>query len=300
MKKDRFLMNIKKAIIPVAGMGTRFFPATKAVPKELIPILKFPMIYYVIEELCDAGINELVFVISKQKVSIENFFKIDESLADNFKKNNKKEEYNLLEKITKMVKIKTVEQAEALGLGHAVLQAEKFIEKGENFAIVLPDDITRSKKSVIGQLAEISQKNNNAPVIGVMKIEKSQTSKYGIVDGKSCDNPRMTMMTSMVEKPKPEDAPSLLATPGRYILSSDIFELLKNIPKGSGGEYQLTDAINQLCKLRDVYAYEFDGERFDTGNIEGYLEATVEFALNDPELSNYMLELLQKKIEKYK
>ncbi len=290
-------MKISKVIIPVAGKGTRFLPVTKSVPKELIPILNRPMISYVVEEAVLSGIEEIIFITSPDKSSVESYFMADDVL-DNFLKNNGKG--SILEDLNSLInkiKIKTVIQEEALGLGHAIAQASSCIHESENFAVILPDDIVQGKENpCLSQLIKVSKDNDGAPVIGVMKIKPSETHKYGVIDGQNIAA-GLTLMKAMVEKPSQEEAPSLLATPGRYILPAEIFKILKTLPKGSGGEYQLTDAINQLCQVQKVFAYEFEGKRYDTGQLPGYLEATIDFALQDPHLKTYMLELMEKKIK---
>ena len=196
-----------------------------------------------------------------------------------------------------MVEITAVRQKEQLGLGHAVLMAKSMVE-GEPFAVLLGDDIVINPKPAIQQLMEVSLKYDGAPVIGVMEVPKADTAKYGIVKGEVIDE-RTLKMTGMVEKPKPQEAPTNLATPGRYILTPEIFEILQTIPRGAGNEYQLTDAINVLCQKKPVYAFKFEGERFDTGNIHGYLDATVDFALKDPETREKFIQSLQYRMKKY-
>lgn len=291
-------MKVKKAIIPVAGKGTRFLPATKEVPKELLPIINIPMIYYVVKEAIDSGIETIIFVNSKGKESIEKFFERNLELEEFLIKNNKTELANDIKKIGSMVNFITVRQKEQLGLGHAVLMAKDLIDQGESFAVLLGDDIVLGDVPATKQLINISEQNAESSVIGVMEVPKSETNKYGIVDGKFI-NDRTLKMSSMIEKPKPENAPTNLATPGRYVLNSEIFQILETIPRGAGGEYQLTDAINNLAQKKDVFAHKFIGERFDTGSIPGYLDATLEFGLRS-ENKDLILELMQKKLEKYK
>ncbi len=280
-------MKIRKAIIPIAGKGTRFLPATKEIAKEIIPIINVPMIHYIVQEACEAGIEQVIFVTASGKFAVEDYFDRNQELEAFLERNNKMKELELIRKIGSMVDVTSVRQKEQLGLGHAVLCAKSMIGD-EPFAILLGDDIVINKKPAIQQLMDISLKNNGAPVIGVMEVPKSDTSKYGIVKGEIVDE-KTLRMNGMVEKPKPEDAPTNLATPGRYILTPDIFEILETIPRGAGNEYQLTDAINVLCNKRDVFAYRFEGERYDTGNVHGYLDATIDFALKDPEIRDKFL-----------
>jgi UTP--glucose-1-phosphate uridylyltransferase len=290
-------MKIKKAIIPIAGKGTRFLPATKEIAKEIIPIINVPMIHYIVQEAVEAGIEQIIFVTSSGKFSVEDYFDRNLELEAYLERNNKTKELELIRKIGSMVEITAVRQKEQLGLGHAVLMAKSMVE-GEPFAVLLGDDIVINPKPAIQQLMEVSLKYDGAPVIGVMEVPKADTAKYGIVKGQVIDE-RTLKMTGMVEKPKPEEAPTNLATPGRYILTPEIFEILQTIPRGAGNEYQLTDAINVLCQKKPVYAFKFEGERFDTGNIHGYLDATVDFALKDPETREKFIQSLQYRMKKY-
>ncbi|MFN8370112.1 MAG: UTP--glucose-1-phosphate uridylyltransferase GalU [Bacteriovoracaceae bacterium] len=290
-------MKIKKAIIPIAGKGTRFLPATKQVPKEVIPIINIPMIHYVVNEAVQAGIEQIIFITSYGKESIENYFDRNVELETFLEKNKKYKELELIQNIAKVTEFISVRQKDQLGLGHAVLCAKDII--GEDlFAVLLGDDIVLSDIPVTKQLMQVSEQQNNSSVIGVMEIPKDKTNKYGIVAGNFINNDKTTMkMSLMVEKPSPESAPSNLATPGRYILSSEIFDILKVIPRGAQGEYQLTDAINILAQQKNVYAHKFVGERFDTGSVHGYLDATIDFALRDPELRNVIIDIVKNKFK---
>lgn len=292
-------MKIRRAVIPVAGKGTRFLPATKQVPKEMIPIINLPMIHYVVEEAILSGIEQVIFITSSGKNAIEDYFDRNIDLEDFLYKNGKLKELELVQQIGKMVEVTSIRQKEQLGLGHAVLCA-KDVVGNEPFAVILGDEIVRGPNPVTKQLIEVSEKNNGANVIGVMEIDPSETYKYGVVKGKFNDGSKKTLrMDTMVEKPKPADAPSNLATPGRYVFRPEIFDALKVIPKGVGGEYQLTDAINLLARESEVYAHIFEGNRFDTGNIEGYLNATIEFALMNPDSEPMMRKLIKEKMLKY-
>jgi UTP--glucose-1-phosphate uridylyltransferase len=290
-------MKIKKAIIPIAGKGTRFLPATKEIAKEIIPIINVPMIHYIVQEACEAGIEQVIFVTASGKFAVEDYFDRNQELEAFLERNNKHKELELIRKIGSMVDVTSVRQKEQLGLGHAVLCAKNMIGN-EPFAVLLGDDIVVNQTPAIKQLMDVSLTHSGATVIGVMEVPKNETSKYGIVKGEVI-NDKTLRMTGMVEKPKPEDAPTNLATPGRYILTPEIFEILEKIPRGAGNEYQLTDAINVLCQTRDVYAYRFEGDRYDTGNVHGYLDATIDFALRDPEVREKFLSSLKKRLNKH-
>ncbi len=292
-------MKIRKAVIPVAGKGTRFLPATKQIPKEMIPIINLPMIHYVVEEAILSGIEQVVFITSSGKQAIEDYFDRNFDLEDFLVKNGKIKELELVRKIGNMVEVTAVRQKEQLGLGHAVLCAKDIIGN-EPFAVILGDEIVLGKNPVIKQLIDVSTQNKDASVIGVMEVDPQETYKYGVVKGQFTDATKRTMkMEAMVEKPKPEVAPSNLATPGRYVFKPEIFDVLKVIPRGVGGEYQLTDAINMLAKEQDVFAHVFEGNRYDTGNIEGYLNATLEIALLNDATSETMRNIIKDKMTKF-
>lgn len=290
-------MRITKAVIPIAGKGTRFLPATKEIAKEIIPIINVPMIHYIVKEACEAGIEQVIFVTASGKFAVEDYFDRNQELEAFLERNNKTKELELIREIGSMVDVTSVRQKEQLGLGHAVLCAKSMIGN-EPFAVLLGDDIIVNKNPAIKQLMDLSLKNNGSTVIGVMEVPKDQTSKYGIVKGDIVDE-KTIRMTGMVEKPKPEDAPTNLATPGRYILTPEIFDILETIPRGAGNEYQLTDAISVLCQRKDVFAYKFEGERFDTGSIPGYLDATIDFALKDPAIRDTFVASLKYRLNKH-
>lgn len=283
-------MKIKKAVIPVAGKGTRFLPATKQIPKEMLPILDRPMIHYCVEEAVLSGIEEIVFVTSSGKEAIENYFDKNQELENFLEKNGKHDLLAKISKISQMIEVVTVRQKEQLGLGHAVLCAKSVIGS-EDFAVILGDDIVVNEVPVTKQLIDCHNTYGGS-VIGVMQVPKSETSRYGIVKGTKIAD-KTLKMEGMVEKPKPENAPTNLATPGRYILKNEVFSALERIERGAGGEYQLTDAINLLCSESLVHAHEFNGRRYDTGSLEGYLRATVDFALERDDLRATMLEIIK-------
>lgn len=290
-------MKIRKAIIPIAGKGTRFLPATKEIAKEIIPIINVPMIHYIVEEAVEAGVEQIIFVTSSGKYSVEDYFDRNQELEAFLERNNKQKELELIKKIGSMVSVTSVRQKEQLGLGHAVLMAKEMVGN-EPFAVLLGDDIVVNTVPAIRQLMDVSEKNQGSAVIGVMEVPPEDTPKYGIVKGDFV-NPTTLKMTGMVEKPQPKDAPTNLATPGRYILTPEIFSILETIPRGAGNEYQLTDAINVLCQNKTVYAHKFVGERFDTGNVHGYLDATVDFALKNPETRDKFISSLKSRLNKY-
>jgi UTP--glucose-1-phosphate uridylyltransferase len=290
-------MKIRKAVIPIAGKGTRFLPATKQIAKEIIPIINIPMIHYIVKEAVQSGIEQIIFVTSTGKFSVEDYFDRNHELEAFLASHNKHKELEMIKEIGSMVDVTSVRQKEQLGLGHAVLAAKDLVGN-DCFAVLLGDDIVINDKPATRQLMEISSKFNDAPVIGVMEVDPEDTSKYGIVYGKMLSDDTLKM-DGMIEKPSKDKAPTRLATPGRYILHADIFDILQKIPRGAGNEYQLTDAINVLCGKRDVYAHRFVGERFDTGNVLGYLDATVDFALRDPSLKENFVKILKNKIQKH-
>ena len=292
-------MEIKKVVIPVAGKGTRFLPVTKEVPKEMIPIINKPMIQYVVEEAIDSGIEEVIFVTSKGKEAIEGYFSRNKALEYFLEEKKKFKDMEMCKKIGEMITFKTVIQEEQLGLGHAILCAEDLIG-GESFGVILGDDLILSEEPVLKQLVQVSKDNHEKSVIGVMEIDPSDTRKYGVISGRVLDHDSKTLrLDAMVEKPEPLKAPSNLATPGRYIFTPKIFRSLKKIKRGVGGEYQLTDAINLLCREEAFFAHKFSGDRFDTGNIQGYLNATIEFALREEKTREEMLSIIKEKVLRY-
>jgi len=282
--------NITKAVFPVAGLGTRFLPATKASPKEMLPIVDKPLIQYAVEEAAAAGITEMVFVTGRNKRAIEDHFdKAYELEAELYAKNKQ----TLLD-VLKGIKPKNVEcyfvrQAEALGLGHAVMCAERLV-RNEPFAVILADDLLDGSMPVMKQMTEL-YKEHGKSIIGVEAIPFEDSSSYGVVAGENFAK-SLLKLNRIVEKPKPIDAPSNLGVVGRYILSPAIFTHLRAIKPGAGGEWQLTDAIASLLQQETVLAYEFNGIRYDCGSKLGYLKATVQFALKHPEVKESFQEFL--------
>lgn len=287
------MSKIKKAIIPAAGLGTRFLPATKAMPKEMLPILDTPTIQYIVEEAARAGIEDIIIVTGKHKRAIENHFDNQKELESTLKDKGK---LDLLEKVqhsTDLANIFYVRQKEQKGLGHAIWTARQFFGD-EPFAVLLGDDIVQSETPAIQQLIEqyeVTQKS----VIGVQEVPYEETHRYGIVEPKTKQGRRYEV-SQFVEKPAPGTAPSNLAIMGRYVLTPEIFKYLDTQDVGAGGEIQLTDAIERLNQDDSVYAYEFDGTRYDVGEKIGFVKTTLHFALNDPsmkeEMTRYIKDLL--------
>ena len=282
---------IRKAVFPVAGLGTRFLPATKANPKEMLPIVDKPLIQYAAEEAVNAGIEELIFVTSSSKRAIEDHFDKNFELESELEKKGK---HDMLEVVRSVVPANVtcvyVRQPEALGLGHAVLCARPIVGN-EPFAVILADDLISCNGScVIGQMVD-AYVDKGCSMLGVEEVPHEETDKYGIVDPGTTEG-RQTQVTGIVEKPSPDQARSNLAVVGRYILTPAIFDHLETIPRGAGGEIQLTDAIQELLGSEPVMAYRFEGKRYDCGSKLGYLQATVEFALKHPDLKEPFLDYL--------
>jgi UTP--glucose-1-phosphate uridylyltransferase len=285
------MLKVTKAVFPVAGLGTRFLPATKASPKEMLPVVDKPLIQYAVEEAVAAGITEMIFVTGRSKRAIEDHFDKSYEIEAELEARGKAK---LLE-VVRSIKPHNVDcfyvrQPEALGLGHAVLCAEKLV--GDNpFAVILADDLLYGKPPVMKQMVEVFD-HYHSSVLGVEEIPPSETRSYGIVDGKEWED-SIVKLSGIVEKPAPEDAPSNLGVVGRYVLKPRIFNHLRAIKPGAGGEIQLTDAIQSLLSDEQVLAYKYHGTRFDCGSKLGYLKATVEFALRHPEVGAEFAEYLQ-------
>lgn len=277
-------VKIKKAVFPVAGLGTRFLPATKANPKEMLTVVDKPLIQYAAEEAIAAGINELIFVTSSSKRAIEDHFDKNFEMETELERKGKTELLQLVRNVVPGgVSCVYVRQPEALGLGHAVLCAKPVVGN-DPFAVILADDlIDGGEQPCLAQMAAVFE-YNRCSVLGVEQVPHDETEKYGIVQSDEVTR-GLSRVTSIVEKPKPEKAPTNLAVVGRYVLTPRVFDLLETIPKGTGGELQLTDAIAALLKEEQVLAYQFKGQRYDCGSKLGYLRATVEYALQHDELS---------------
>jgi UTP--glucose-1-phosphate uridylyltransferase len=277
---------IRKAVFPVAGMGSRFLPATKASPKEMLPVVDKPLIQYAVEEAADAGITEMIFITGRGKRSIEDHFDKAYELEAELASRGKNALLDLVREVTpKGVNCVYIRQAEPLGLGHAVLCARSVVGD-EPFAVLLADDLMQAGADGVGVLAQMVAQygKHHSSVLAVQQVERSETGSYGIVSGSPWGE-RTERVTGIVEKPKPEVAPSTLAVVGRYVLSPLIFDHLADIRPGAGGEIQLTDGLAKLIEDEPVLAYRFEGSRYDCGSKIGYLQATVELALRHPEVA---------------
>ncbi|MBO3079991.1 UTP--glucose-1-phosphate uridylyltransferase GalU [Mammaliicoccus sciuri] len=281
---------IKKAIIPAAGLGTRFLPATKAMPKEMLPILDKPTIQYIVEEAARAGIEDIIIVTGKHKRAIEDHFDIQKELETTLYEKGKLELLDRVQYSTELANIFYVRQKEQKGLGHAIYTAKQFIGN-EPFAVLLGDDIVESDNPAIKQLME-QYETTGKSVIGVQTVPETETHRYGIIEPKSQDE-RLYEVNRFVEKPDQGTAPSNLAIMGRYVLSPRIFDYLETQTEGSGGEIQLTDAIERLNKDDKVYAYDFEGQRYDVGEKIGFVKTTIEYALKDEEMRDEIIRYLQ-------
>ncbi|MFV5938106.1 UTP--glucose-1-phosphate uridylyltransferase GalU [Mammaliicoccus sciuri] len=284
------MTKIKKAIIPAAGLGTRFLPATKAMPKEMLPILDKPTIQYIVEEAARAGIEDIIIVTGKHKRAIEDHFDIQKELETTLYEKGKLELLDRVQYSTELANIFYVRQKEQKGLGHAIYTAKQFIGN-EPFAVLLGDDIVESDNPAIKQLMEQYEATGKS-VIGVQTVPETETHRYGIIEPKSQDE-RLYEVNRFVEKPEQGTAPSNLAIMGRYVLSPKIFDYLETQTEGSGGEIQLTDAIERLNKDDKVYAYDFEGQRYDVGEKIGFVKTTIEYALKDEEMRDEIIRYLQ-------
>jgi len=279
---------VKKAIFPAAGLGTRFLPATKASPKEMLPIVDKPMIQYAIEEASACGIEEFIIITGKYKRSIEDHFDSAFELEESLKKAGKK---RLLEEISRLnhLNFAYIRQKAALGLGHAIYCAKPFV-KDEPFAVLLSDDIIDPEDTLLQDMIKLYRKLKS-PIIAVQQIAAEDVQKYGVIEGmKESDN--VYIIKNLVEKPKMSEAPSDMGIIGRYILTPDIFDILENVGFGKGGEIQLTDALQGLLRKRSMYGYLFKGRRYDAGDKVGYLKATIDLALKNPQVSEQFKEYL--------
>ena len=286
---------VRKAVFPAAGLGTRFLPATKAQPKEMLPLVDKPIIQYGVEEAMHSGIQNIIIVTGRGKTAIEDHFDVSFELENLLESRGKKDLLSIVRSVSDMIDVSYIRQKEALGLGHAVLRAKELVGP-EPFAVVLADDVIESETPCIRQLLDIYE-FFSAPVLAVMEVPHEATSSYGIVDAEPISHngskDRVFRIRDLVEKPKPSEAPSNLAIVGRYVLTPDVFDSLSNLEPGAGSEIQLTDGLRHLLRKRPIYAYRFEGKRYDAGDKMGFLKATVEFALQRHDLGGPFREYLK-------
>jgi UTP--glucose-1-phosphate uridylyltransferase len=287
------MKKIRKAVIPVAGFGTRFLPATKSTPKEMMPLIDKPIIHYIVEEAVKSGIETIIFVTGRHKRAIEDYFDYYPELEQVLIKSGKEKEIEMLRQISNMAEFVYIRQKQQLGLGHAVLTAANLVGD-EPFAVLLGDEIIKNdEKPGIKQLIDIYYQFGKS-VIGTMEVPKEDVSKYGIVAGKEVIN-GIKLIESLIEKPSVEEAPSTTAMIGRYVLTPDVFDVLKETPVGRGGEIQLTDGLSKLREKEVIYAKDIEGIRHDTGNKLGYIEAIIDFALDRKDLRDEVFKMIKEK-----
>lgn len=286
---------VRKAVFPAAGMGTRFLPATKAQPKEMLPLVDKPLIQYGVEEALDSGVDNIIVVTGRGKTAIEDHFDRNVELEYELESRGKKDDLELVKKISDLVRISYIRQGEPLGLGHAVGVTKELVGE-EPFAVILADDVISSEVPCLKQLLNVYD-HFGAAVIAVMEVPKEKISSYGVVDASPVEfegsTDRLFRVNDLVEKPPQGQAPSNLAIIGRYVFPYEIFGCIDSLKPGSGGELQLTDAIRSLMRRAPVYAYRFDGKRYDAGDKLGFLQATVEFALKRPDLGGAFRDYLK-------
>lgn len=287
-------MKVRKAIIPAAGLGTRFLPATKAQPKEMLPIVDKPTLQYIIEEAVESGIDEILIITGRNKKSIEDHFDRSVELELELETKGKLDLLEEVRQISNMVNIHYIRQKDPKGLGHAIHCAKIFIGN-EPFAVLLGDDIVDAEKPCLKQMIEVYDEYKTT-ILGVQEVPREDVSKYGIIKGKYIEE-RIYKVKGLVEKPATEDAPSNIAILGRYIISPAIFEILEHTQPGKNGEIQLTDALKELAQREAMYAYQFEGRRYDVGDKQGFLEATIDFALKRENLRPGLLEYMKKIVE---
>lgn len=282
---------VRKAIIPAAGLGTRFLPATKAQPKEMLPIVDKPTLQYIIEEAVDSGIEEILIITGRNKKSIEDHFDRSIELEMVLEEKGNDELLKMVRNISDMINIHYIRQKEPKGLGHAIHCAKSFIGD-EPFAVLLGDDVVDSEKPCLRQLMDVYEKYN-CSILGVQPVNKEDVCKYGIVDIKQIED-NIYKVNDLVEKPAIDKSPSNIAILGRYIINPSIFEILENTKPGKGGEIQLTDGLKELSQREVMYAYAFEGRRYDVGDKLGFLQATIDFALKRKELKEPLMDYIKK------
>jgi UTP--glucose-1-phosphate uridylyltransferase len=286
---------VRKAVFPAAGLGTRFLPATKAQPKEMLPLVDKPIIQYGVEEALAAGCDQIIIITGRGKTAIEDHFDVSYELEKMLEERGKKELLDIVRRISDMIHVAYVRQKEALGLGHAVLMAKELVGN-EPFAVLLADDVIDAEKPCLKQMMEVFE-DTQSSVIATQEVQGPAISAYGVIDAERIEakfNGRLYRVKNLVEKPKPQDAPSNLAIIGRYILTPKVFETLEQTSLGAGGELQLTDGMRNLLRAGEkIYGYTFEGKRHDAGDKLGFLKATVEFALKRPDMGKQFAEYLR-------
>lgn len=290
---SRLMSIVKKAIFPIAGLGTRFLPATKSIPKEMLIVLDRPVLEWAVMEASSSGIEEMIFVISSNKSSIIEHFDRSEILENSLRKKKKNDKIKLIQSQNQLGSFSYVIQDEPKGLGHAVWCAKNLIGNDENFAVILPDDLILSKIPALKQLVKIHSKTKGGSIVGLENVPKKEVSKYGVIEV----NKKYTdffSISNLVEKPKVNKAPSSLTVVGRYILNSKIFDFLSQQKKGYGDEIQLTDALTQLIGSPGLYGTEFKGKRFDCGSKLGFIEANINFGLNDNDIRSNLKKMVKR------
>lgn len=285
-------MKVRKAVIPAAGLGTRMLPATKTVPKEMLPLVDKPAIQYIIEEAAAAGIEDILIVTNRAKSAMDDYFDYYPELETRLNQAGKDHELTEVRRAADLANIFYVRQKETKGLGHAIWRAKRFVGD-EPFAVLLGDDIMRSQTPVIGQLIAAAEKYD-ASAVGVQEVSLEAISKYCSVKTEALEQ-RVFGVSDVVEKPRPEQVFSNYAILGRYVLTPGIFDILENLEPGYGGEIQLTDGLRKLCRREKMVAVDFEGKRYDTGNLRGFLEATLDFALDHPETGDWLRRFLKEK-----
>jgi len=285
-------VKVRKAVIPAAGLGTRMLPATKTVPKEMLPMVDKPVIQYIIEEAVEAGIEDILIVTNRAKSAMDDYFDYYPELETRLNQAGKEKELTEVRRAADLANIFYVRQKETKGLGHAIWRAKRFVGD-EPFAVLLGDDIMRARKPVTRQLIEAAEKYD-ASVVGVQKVSTQAISKYSSVKISPLEE-RIFSVSDMNEKPRPEQMFSNYAILGRYVLKSDIFDILENLQPGYGGEIQLTDGLKELCRRDRMVAVDFEGRRYDTGNLQGFLEATLDFALDHPATGDWLRHFIKEK-----
>jgi UTP--glucose-1-phosphate uridylyltransferase len=295
---EPMIPRVRKAVFPAAGLGTRFLPATKAQPKEMLPLVDKPLIQYGVEEAIHSGVQNIIIVTGRGKSAIEDHFDVSFELEHLLESRNKKDLLDIVRSVSDMIDVSYVRQKEALGLGHAVLRARELVGH-DPFAVILSDDVIDSEVPALRQLLDVYE-FYGASVVALMEVPNEATAAYGVVDAEQVSHngtrDRLYRIRNMVEKPKPSEAPSNLAIIGRYVLTPEIFDSIDSVEPGSGGEIQLTDSLKHLLRSRPIYGYKFEGRRYDAGDKLGFLKATVEYALKRDDLGAPFREYLKSQI----